>query len=69
LAKQLSNNSIENFIINNNLNYELLTNYLKKTQKDKIYMLYNNNSFTLYKNNIDDLDNTEYRNLKSVMKN
>ena len=54
LAKQLSNNSIENFIINNNLNYELLTNYLKKTQKDKIYMLYNNNSFTLYKNNIDD---------------
>ena len=54
LAKQLSNNSIETFITNNNLNYELLTNYLKKTQTDKIYMLYNNNSFTLYKSNIDD---------------
>jgi hypothetical protein len=54
LAKQTSNESITSFIKNTELRIELLSQYLHKTQTDKIYMLYSNNSFILQQVNIDD---------------
>lgn len=39
-SKQLSEDSIKTFIMNNNLNINELTNYLLTTQTDKVYMLY-----------------------------
>ena len=59
-AKSLSNKSISTFINNTNLNINLLTTYLqtsqidKANQKQKKYMLYSKNKFTLCTNNIDD---------------
>ena len=54
LAKELSNDSIKSFITNTDLNADLLSHYLHTTQKNKIYMLYSHNSFTLQQVNIDD---------------
>jgi hypothetical protein len=54
LAKELSSESIKSFITNTELNIDLLSNYLYNTQKNKIYMLYSNNTFILQKINIDD---------------
>jgi len=46
-AKELSQESIKKFIQNTDLDTKTLTNYLLETQKNKIYMLYKNNSFKL----------------------
>ena len=46
-AKQVSKESIYNFIKTYGLNIDKLTNYLLETQKDKYYMLYTNNSIYL----------------------
>ena len=54
LAKDLSNESIKSFITSTDLNAALISNYLHITQKNKIYMLYSNNSFILQRVNIDD---------------
>ena len=54
LAKQLSNDSISTFIDKTDLNTELLSSYLQKSQENKIYMLYSNKSFVLQKSNMDD---------------
>ena len=54
LAKKLSNESITSFITNTELNRELLARYLFTTQKNKIYMLYSDETFILQKINIDD---------------
>jgi len=54
LAKQTSNESITSFVKNTELQIEKLSQYLHKTQTNKIYMLYSNKSFILQKVNIDD---------------
>lgn len=57
LAKELSKESIRTFIGLTELNCELLTNYLCKTQPNKLYMLYSTKKyprFVLQKINIDD---------------
>jgi hypothetical protein len=48
LAKKISKECITNFINNTELNIELLSSYLYKTQKGKIYMLYSDKTFTLH---------------------
>ena len=53
-AKELSNTSITEFINNSELNITMLSDYLRSTQIDKIYMLYNNNSLIKQTINIDD---------------
>jgi len=52
-AKNIAENSIENFIKNTDLNYVKLTNYLLESQKNKYYMLYKNNKIYLENINID----------------
>ena len=47
LAKKISKECITNFINSTELNIELLSSYLYNTQKDKIYMLYSDKTFTL----------------------
>jgi len=54
LSKKLSNESIQEFIQNTELNTELLSSYLYNTQKDKIYMLYFNKEFKLQKVDLND---------------
>ena len=44
-ANELDNESRRLFIENNDLDIKLLTHYLKNTQKDKIYMLYDGKQF------------------------
>lgn len=65
LSKKLSKSSIMSFINSNELNIEMLSNYLYNTQKDKIYMLYSliTKNFILQKIDIDDY------NILSVKKN
>jgi hypothetical protein len=53
-AKDFSNTSITKFINNSELNITMLSDYLRSTQLDKIYMLYNNNSLIKQTINIDD---------------
>lgn len=53
-SKQLSKNSIFKFIENTELKIDILTNYLKTTQKNKYYMLFKNNKFHIQ---IIDMDN------------
>jgi hypothetical protein len=53
LAKNLSKESINSFIKKADLNIVSLSDYLLDTQKNKIYMLYFNNSFILEKINTD----------------
>ena len=52
-AKKFSNESIINFIEEHDLNISKLSDYLIKTQKDKVYMLFKNNTFYMEKINID----------------
>ena len=54
LAKKISKTSIEKFIIETDLNIDLLSKYLYDSQKDKNYMLYLDNVFYLQKININD---------------
>jgi hypothetical protein len=63
LSKNVSNESITNFINNTDLNIALLSTYLHNTQQDKIYMLYSNGTFTMSSVNMDD-----YK-IESVIKN
>jgi hypothetical protein len=53
-SKKLSQESIEKFIKNTELDIKLITEYLHTTQKNKIYMLYSNKSFILQRVNIND---------------
>ena len=46
-SNKASQESIRNFITEYDLNIDKLTEYLLQTQKNKIYMLYKNNHFTL----------------------
>lgn len=62
-AKDIDNESRRSFIENNDLNIELLSSYLRDTQKGKIYMLYKNNSFKKEKINIEDYDLLSYEKL------
>lgn len=59
-AKEIDNESRRNFIENNDLNIELLSSYLQGTQKDKIYMLYKNNSFKMETINMGDYQLVSY---------
>jgi hypothetical protein len=52
-CKELSKNSIREFIKIADLNIKKLTDYLKKTQPDKHYMLYENGEFYHEKVNMD----------------
>lgn len=54
LANKLSKESIKTFIENTELNIELLSQYLIKSQRNKIYMLYSKNGFTMETVDIDD---------------
>lgn len=60
-AIKISKESIKNFIENTELNIEKLTNYLKGTQQDKIYMLYKNNKFHIEYVDIDNYEIVEYK--------
>jgi hypothetical protein len=62
-AIKSSNESISTFITNTELNLDLLSEYLYNTQRDKIYMLCLNMTFTLQQVNFDDYS------LVSVVKN
>jgi predicted DNA-binding WGR domain protein len=59
-AKKYSKESIQNFIEMTELNIEKLSSYLKNTQKDKFYMMYENNKFSLEKINTDNYEITSY---------
>jgi hypothetical protein len=59
-AIKTSKESITNFIEKTELKIEKLTNYLKDTQKDKIYMLYKNNKFYIEEVNIHNYEIIEY---------
>ena len=48
-SKYYSKESIQNFIMNADLDIVKLTEYLKESQKDKLYMMYKNNKFYLEK--------------------
>ena len=54
LAKQLSNESITTFILETDLNIELLSQYLEASQRGKIYMLYSEGTFIKQCVNLDD---------------
>ena len=54
LMNYQSKNSIKYFLTKNKLNIPVMNKYLISTQKDKIYMLWDKNSFHIQKVNIDD---------------
>jgi hypothetical protein len=54
LAKQLSNESISTFVLDTDLNIELLSQYLEASQRGKIYMLYSEGAFVKQCANLDD---------------
>jgi hypothetical protein len=54
LAKQLSNESISTFIEKTDLQAELLSAYLRESQKEKRYMLYKTNAFHLQHHCVED---------------
>jgi len=54
LAKQLSNESISTFVLDADLNIELLSQYLEASQRGKIYMLYSEGAFVKQCANLDD---------------
>ena len=67
-SKRITEESITSFIKDNELNIELLSDYLYNSQKNKIYMLYSNNEFILQNVNMDDYklesvikDNNRYK--------
>jgi len=51
-AKKISKESIINFIKNTSLNIAKLSEYLKNTQKNKIYMLYKDGEFNIEYSNL-----------------
>ena len=59
-AKKYSKESIYNFIQMTDLNISKLIEYLKNTQKDKVYMMYENNTFCFEKINMDDYEIVNY---------
>ena len=59
-AKKLSEESIVNFIKNNELNINELSKYLKETQENKCYMMYKNNQFHKQIVNMDDYELISY---------
>lgn len=59
-SKEISKKSIIKFIENNHLDIQKLTEYLKETQKDKIYMLYKNKSIKLLTLSDDEYQITSY---------
>lgn len=65
-AKQYSNESICQFIINNELNITLLSEYLIKSQQNKYYMLYKNNRFYLETINMDDFILVDYEKMPGL---
>lgn len=58
--KKLYNNCTEEFIDKYDLNLEILNEYLKKTQKNKIYMLYKKNKIYLQENAEDNYNLISY---------
>lgn len=59
-AKELSRESIENFIRNHELDLISLSKYLQQSQKDKIYMLYKDGKFYREDANINDYELQSY---------
>ena len=59
-SKQLSKKSITDFIQKTDLNISKLSDYLKKSQKNKTYMLFKNNTFNIEKNNINNYQIKSY---------
>jgi hypothetical protein len=53
-ANLVSKKCIKEFIENNDLNIDDLSEYLLKSQKEKIYLLYKNNSFFIQSSNNED---------------
>jgi len=53
-AKQLNNESIRHFLETATLNVEKMNQYFKDTQKDKIYLLWNEGSFNIRTRNEED---------------
>lgn len=65
-AKQYANESISQFIINNELNITLLSEYLIKSQQNKHYMLYKNNKFYLETIHTDDFMLVHYEKMPGL---
>lgn len=53
-AKQLNNESIQKFLETSTLNVKKMNQYFKETQKDKIYLLWNEKSFNIRTRNEED---------------
>lgn len=53
-AKKLNNESIKQFLENSNLNVDVLNEYFLNTQKDKIYLLWNNSKFNVREKDVND---------------
>jgi hypothetical protein len=53
-ANMVSKECIKGFIENNDLNIVNLSEYLLKSQREKIYLLYKNNSFFIQSSNNED---------------
>jgi hypothetical protein len=65
-AKRLSEISIINFIQNNELNIQKLSEYLIKTQKNKYYMMYKDNVFYKQTVNMDEYELISYEKQKNM---
>ena len=65
-AKQYANESITQFIINNELNITLLSEYLIKSQQNKHYMLYKKNKFYLETIHTDDFMLVNYEKMPGL---
>jgi len=52
--KKISKDSISDFVFKNEINIDKLNEYLKNSQKNKIYMLYKNKSLYFEEHNMDD---------------
>ena len=59
-SKQLSKKSINDFIQKTDLNISKLSDYLRKSQKNKTYMLFKNNTFNIEKININNYEIKSY---------
>jgi hypothetical protein len=59
-AKRISKDSISSFIEQTELHIDKLSEYLKQTQKGKVYMLVKNNKFYIEHINIDDYEIKSY---------
>ena len=65
-AKDISKNSIENFVKNTDLDCNKLTEHLLKTQSEKYYMLYKNKKIKLQKLEIDNYKIISYEKEKNT---